>query len=60
MVSVGTAHPADQGHGRKADEQRADGGNNDDRPAFERRNHILLRRHGNDDGDIKRAPETDA
>ncbi len=33
---------------------------NDDGPAFERRNHILLRRHGDDDGNIKRAPESDA
>src|SRR5579872_6982041 len=54
------AHAAYQCHGRKTDDERTDGGGNHNGSAFEGRGHILLRRHGNDDGNIKCAPESHA
>src|SRR5215471_2988232 len=52
------AHPADQGHGAKADDESANGCHKHDGTAFDRRNHILLRRHGNNDRYVQRAPES--
>src|SRR5207344_844408 len=51
MLAV-AADMADQRHGREAQGHRAEAGDQHDRPAANGSDHVLLRRHGDHDGDI--------